>query len=272
MLKLIIKYLSQAIIVFTPLLTLKYSLLDFFGFKDNTLELNLILYKFSGTKDEVELIIRLALVTLALLLMIMYDIIDYYLPQRRFKAFSQLYINNIIEEWREGIPGNIRDGIRINIMFVYRPFLFPLVRLFRWYKSYGYDPQANPDGPLAPSDMNLSLMSFQGLCGEALRKRVSRFSKVEDLNNLQWYQKCIPCLNQFNLFYWQLLKTKFVKAILSVPICIDSDENNGNWKVVGIINVDTLTDEGVKYLENNKKRFSEYFLNYGKLIAWFKNL
>ena len=185
----------------------------------------------------------------------MHDIYDYYLPQRDFKKFRKLYLDEKKEEWRT----QLNKDIRINIMHANRYWFFPFLRFFQWTWSDGYNPPAH-------KDVNLLLTEFQGVCGLAFRSEEPKL--VTSLPTPDWIHQKWLLLNQFHLSKRQLSKTKAVKAVLSVPIFYSPSEGTSpTWKAIGVINLDTLTDDGSKFLEHNRQKLVDYFDQFGKMLA-----
>ena len=75
-----------------------------------------------------------------------------------------------------------------------------------------------------------------------------------------------PWSNEFRLWPWQLKKCSVLTAILGVPILRRKGE--GPWKAVGVICLDSYTEDGAKLIVGNEKELADYLTDEGKLLAW----
>jgi len=228
----------------------------------------------AGPKEEVEFKLRVIVTFCGLVMVLGSEIFDYYLPKRDFHEFRDLYLEN---EARKNWRKQLRADVRINILHAYRlgRFLW-MIRVFRWTWNDGFRP------PHGHFDVNLGLTTFQGVCGKAFRTKTPIFvdfreepptARDRTYQNWipfrwSWFQlRSWPPFNQFHLWPWQLSKCKNLKGVLSVPILKKSKGNSPKWRAVGVINLDSVTDEGTEFLKTHRNKLTVYFVDYGKILA-----
>jgi hypothetical protein len=259
-----LRYGSQFLLVFAPLITAQWSLLNLLGRSDflptDHLQLSFLgLISLDGRKEQVELQLRLILSGLALVAIMAHDLVDSYLPSRSLLEFRKEYLKQHGEEWRK----RLGPGIRINIMYARRCWCFLFIwRRFEWSWNSGFDP------PKGHHDANLWLTEFQGVCGKALRagKPQRAFFLEGDPPNLKWHQRYLLC-NQFRLWPRQLKKTVGLKGILSIPMFLRIGDESPSHMPVGVINVDSVEEEGARTLQENEEALATYFIEFGMILA-----
>lgn len=257
--KILAKLLPQALFLLGPIITLGWSFLTLLGYKDATVNLNFGLFKMEGAKEEVELKLRLGSAVIGFLIYAANEIHEQLVPKRDYREFRKLYLNYALKKWRKELKGDIR----INVMHIYRPWYFLwLVPVFRWTWNDGFVP------PQAHFDTKLFLTKWQGVCGSAVRKTDSELVDFRESAGakLEWKDEWL-LLNQFHLWRRQLKKTSNVKCVLSIPLLKEAKGDSPKWKPAGVINLDTLTDEGAEFLKKNKNKLVNMFTDDGKIIS-----
>jgi hypothetical protein len=74
----------------------------------------------------------------------------------------------------------------------------------------------------------------------------------------------------YHMWPWQINRTKHVKFILSIPLFRASKGDSQSFKRVGVINLDTHTDAGSDFLEENYDLLVDLFADRGKVIAYLR--
>lgn len=263
-LRALLRYGSQFLLVFSPLITSQWSLLNWLGHSaarpSDPVALGawgLILV--SGAKEQVELKLRLAASAMALAMVMTHDLFTAYLPSRSLREFRKDYLDEQARLWKE----KLGSDIRINVMYArHKWYFFFLARGFDWCWSTGFEP------PDAHHDANLFLTEFQGVCGKALRTGTIRGAYAFDgaTPELSFRERYLLC-NQFHLWPWQLRKTRRLQGVVSVPIFRKRGGSSPTYKAVGIINLDTLTADGARRLRENERELGDYFARIGKILA-----
>jgi hypothetical protein len=260
MTRILVRQISQLLLLIGPIITLNWSILDWLGYAGtDEVRLNFLLFDLVGPKQVVEFKIRGAVIIVGWFSIFLHDMFEYYVPERDFKKFRSLYLDNIRLEWRKTIP----TEIRISIFHARRRWFFPICRILCWTWNDGFEP--------SDSDANMRLMSWQGVAGQVLKKRKPLLVDFRETRNknLKVYERWLP-FNQFRLWPWQLTKTKEITCILSIPVFISSGEPSPRWHVVGVINLDTLTEPGAEFLVRNHQTLSNDLADYGKIIAYLR--
>lgn len=272
--RIVTKLVTQGLLLLGPIITLNWSILSLLGYGQDV-NLNFLFFGIAGPKEQVEFKLRVFVTAFGLLLVFGSEIFEYYLPKRDFRDFRNLYLENEAKTWRE----TLRADIRINILHVYRPgrYLW-LIPVFRWTWNDGFRP---PNGHF---DVNLYFTTLQGVCGRAYRSEKAVFVDFrEEVRpprarsyqkwppfRWQWFQlRNWPPFNPFHLWPWQLTKCGALKGVLSVPILKEIKRGglSADWRAVGVLNLDSMTDEGTEFLKKYRNQLSEYFVDYGKILA-----
>jgi hypothetical protein len=129
----------------------------------------------------------------------------------------------------------------------------------------GFDPAFG-----ANADAHFWIWGFQGVCGRALKKGYPQFSDLRGGSSPDpWWRTPFPSRRNFRLFRWQLQKTAHVKAILSVPISIPNDSSvNPKSHIVGIVNLDAVSEDGANWLKNELQQTTEYLCDHGQFLTY----
>ena len=263
----IFKYGSTLLLAIAPLLTSQYSLLDLLGYKADgggTLTMRIVpLWSFfvlSGPKSEVEMRLRTILTLVGVFTLVLHGYFDAYLPSRSLKSFRHDYLNEMNRSvWRK--KNRLPADIRINVMF-FRWSWLPPWRVLEIVWKDGFNPPHDRDA-------SMRLGWFQGVCGAAVKARDAVFVDLRSVPpaNASFASKYL-WRNEFHMSAWQLKKAQHLKAVLSVPL-FERHGAKGKEKdrCVGIINLDSATDDGADHLAMKKKDLAQYLAKYGTLIA-----
>lgn len=116
----------------------------------------------------------------------------------------------------------------------------------------------------------MPLMIWQGLCGQAFLRGKSAFADLRDISQPNRPPSEVwPSGNDFYLFAWQLRRTSHIKAILSVPIFKQIEPPpNVRYRVVGVINLDAVSESGAAWLADDVKGTTKYLADYGTTLAY----
>jgi hypothetical protein len=162
----IIKLLSQALLLLGPMLTIGWSFLDFIGVSPDAsgfVSLNMFGIPLSGTKEEVEMTLRIIVTLGGFAFLVGSEVVDIVLPRRDLAEFRTAYFAEKREEWRGDPENKIPDDVRISIMHVRRTwYTLWITGKFCWTWNDGFDPP-NHYGA------NMTLFTFQGVAGAAYR-------------------------------------------------------------------------------------------------------
>jgi hypothetical protein len=248
---------AQLLAIAGPMLTLNWSLLDLLGARPNAQGFVLAGVPFlAGTKAQAELRIRLIVSGLAVLLILVNELVEYYLPARNLGEYRRWYLEDKETEWHE----KLGPEVRINIMFARRRwYVLWLFRVFEW--------TWNDFQPPHHEDANLWLAEWQGVCGRALRtQRPQSVYFREQRQPLTVWQKWF-FQNEFRLWGKQFDRTAHLRAIISIPIIVASSDLSPSHRAVGVVNLDSWTKSGAELLENNEDELAVYFTRLGKTLA-----
>lgn len=284
------------------------NLLGYPGGPNDTITVNLFfLLPVTGPKQRVEMTLRVLASLAGLALLISYEFIDIVIPRRNLAEFRSVYLEQEKKEWRKE-PDGIIPSVRINIMHVRRPWYTLFLGRFYWTWNDGFDPPAQYDANvtlLAFQGVAGSAFKAKQPQGVDLRELPPQNVRFQQLKMylaaglagvvalailfLVWQNRlpitfyvvgvliiatvtAIGALraNEFRMWPWQMRRTKEVKYILSVPLFKASHGDSKTWKVVGVINLDTITDEGAEFLKANEGRLATYFMEIGKVVACLK--
>lgn len=258
--RIILKHSAQLLLVLTPVITLNWSILNWLGFQGSPtdhIEADFSLFTLSGPKQVVELKIRVLVVALGAAILLFHDSYEHYRPRRDNKKFKAAYLESLKKQWEKIL---IPD-IRINILHAKRYWFFPFLSFFSWTWNYNFS--------LYDKDTNLFLSTRQGVAGIAFRKGRPQLVDLRKAKNfrLHFHEKFL-LLNQFHLWHSQLKKTESLQCILSIPLLMATTDLSPEWRVVGVINLDTSTEIGAEFLNCYDEVLANYFIDYGKVIAY----
>jgi hypothetical protein len=279
--------------------------LGFPGGPNDPTTINLLFYSLSGEKQQVEMKLRIIASVIGFALVITYEVIDIIIPRRELSEFRSAYLGQQKEEWRNDPENQIPSHVRINIMHVRRPWYTLFIGRFYWTWNDGFNPPNQRDANLLLlTFQGVAGATYRAKEAQAVDFRNSpprpvRFSDYVGFvviagiaaitaSLLYWvflgsrsifylliafvviaFYLAIRVLqqNEFRLWPWQARKTEYVKYILSVPLFKASKGDSQTFKRVGVINLDTTTEEGAAFLQANEGRLVGYFLDRGKVIA-----
>jgi hypothetical protein len=257
MVRLLVKFLAQAAIVAWPLVL---PVLLGFSFVQS-LPFRLVV----DGKTELEPGVRILLSLLGLAAAFAYDTYEYYEPRRRAERFNKEYVETVVfEEFRQSVEaGNVElgDDVRINALMARRPpTVFP--RYFSWlvWDGYSYSQGLHPD-------QGMWLLGRQGLSGQVLKRK-----KILDIDlrssPVPTFTERYLTGDRFRLRWWQLDQTKHLTYILSVPMLkTTSPKPKLREKVVGVFNIDAVSDEGATWIAQNREKLGKFLRRHGKVLA-----
>jgi hypothetical protein len=257
-LRLLLRYGLQAVLVLAPLLTMGFSLLNLIGHSAAGPSQVVSVLFLSGPKQEVELQLRIYITIVALVLSLTFEAVDLYLPSRSLMRFRKHYLEEQRKEWR----AKLSPEIRINIMYARRRWytLWLFIHVFEWTWNDGFE------HPNEHIDANLWMCEFQGLCGRAFRTGKPQSVYFDGGKPMTFRERWLFG-NEFRLSGWQLRKTVHLKAVISIPILEQSDDLSPSFKSVGVINIDTSSTAGADILRRNERELADYFMRFGKILA-----
>lgn len=259
MLRLIAKFVGHAAVVLWPVIL---PVVVGFAFVQH-LPFKLV----ADGKTELEPAARAALSLAGLMAAFAYDTYEYYAPRERAERFNKSYVETVVfAEFLANLSaGNVTLGedVRINALLARRP---PTIvpRFFSWlvWDGYSYTQGIHPD-------QTLRLLGFQGLSAQVLSEKKIRFADLRGrvLRSLSLSQKYLMC-NEFRLTWWQLKRTEHLKYVLSVPMLKTvSPKPNLRENVVGVFNIDAVSDRGAAWIEQNQKALGTFLRLHGKVLA-----
>ena len=189
-----------------------------------------------------------------------YETVTHLRPRVQAKQFSVCFVENMLDEFAESIkPFNVAVGqdLRVNITLSRRCFLFPFLSRFFWFANRGFGGGHRDNGQW--------LFTFQGLCGRAFRHRQVLAVDLRKAESESWW----PSAGNFWLSCGQRKKTRHLKAIVSIPLFkeIRTDAMT-HHKVVGVINVDAVSERGAEWLLTNRERLENFFGDRGTTLVW----
>lgn len=279
--------------------------LGFPGGPNDPITLNLLFYPLSGEKQQVEMQLRIIASVIGFVLLVTYEVIDTVIPRRDLSEFRSAYLGQQKEEWRNNPENKIPDYVRINIMHVRHPWYTLFIGRFYWTWNDGFKPpnhrdanlllltfqgvagatyrareaqavdfRASPPRPVRFSDY-VGFLIIAGIGTVAVLLLYWAFFRDRSILYLflaltgiaSYLAVRVLQQNEFRLWPWQAKKTEYVKYILSVPLFKASKGDSQMFKRVGVINLDTTSDEGAAFLQANEGRLVAYFLDRGKVIA-----
>jgi hypothetical protein len=266
---------------------------------------NLLFFPLVGEKEQVEMQLRVIASLVGFGLLVAYEVLDTFLPRRDLAAFRTAYLKQEKEEWRKDPTNQIPPEVRINIMHVRHPWYTLFFGRFYWTWSDGFVPPHHQDANLRLTTYQgvagtafrtkaVAVMDFRNDTSTPARFQdcllfiaVAAFILIVSIPTY-WYTfhrapvaffsfvligttafltLKIVRLDRFRLWPWQARKTAGVKYILSIPLFKELPTVPASFKHVGVINLDTTSDKGVKFLMDNEGRLVDYFTDRGKVIA-----
>jgi hypothetical protein len=251
----IVKWLSQLLLLIAAFLSGTYSLIDFLGLEVSANQLRFFGWTLHGDKQHIEFHLRLYCSVLALALVVVMDILDIYLPARKMKDTRKNYMGLKGDLFKEKIKSK---DLRISIWYLRRPWYWPL------WKTFKLDWKTGFAAPI-DKDLKVRLAPWQGVSGLAFRSREPKIlPSTISINSLNWPEKWL-LMNEHRMAHWQLEKVAAVTGLISIPMLVVRE--NKPDKAVGVINVDSVTEAGAKYIAENSLDLGAFFLDQGKALA-----
>ena len=211
-------------------------------------------------KAKVEKMVSASFSTFNLVCIAIYESYAHLWPRVQSKRFASSYVNNVIDAFAKSIePHGLRLGydLRVNVLFAKRCWILLLTR-FAWFANRGFLGGHHDD--------EMWMLTLQGLCGRAFRRKETL---AVDLRNVSPSTKWWPSAENLWLFRWQRKKTRHLKAILSIPLFRRTEtEAMTHHKVVGVVNVDAVSDKGAEWLLKNAKTLEFFFGDKGTTLVW----
>lgn len=263
-------------------------------------------FPLSGPKQEVEMTLRIMVSVMGFGLLVAYELIDVTWPRRDLMEFRTVYLNREKGKWRGDSENNIPKDVRISIMHVRRPwYVLWTINRFFWTWNDGFEPPnqkganmvlftfqgaageayrakavhtANylevppPKAEFADYKRPLFITGGIVLLNAAL---AAVFPSAFGTVFLPIIVVAISVLavlvlrkNEYRLWPWQLNDAADVKYILCIPMFrVKTKGENKSFQCVGVITLDTRSDAGGLFLQQNQDRLIVYFLDKGKVIA-----
>jgi hypothetical protein len=279
--------------------------LGYSGGPSDIVTLNVFFIPLTGQKQQVEMTLRIIASLVGLVVLISYEIMDTVLPRRNLTEFRTIYLEQEKLTWRKEPDGLIKQ-VRINIMHVRRPWYTLFLGRFYWTWNDGFDPPDQKDANMllltfqGVAGAAYRAKEPQGVDFRELPPGKVRFDDYRKylaagvsaviilgaiyglsrgkFPGISFFSAGIVVIvifiaigilraEQFRLWPWQAKKTAPVKYILSVPLFKASKGDSRTWKPVGVINLDSTTEEGAAFLQANEGRLAAYFIEIGKVIA-----
>jgi len=200
------------------------------------------------------------------LLLAIWDFVDFYIPREHLRRFGKDYCDKLARTLRERpVPfPKMGQDIRLNVLYV-RGFWF--LSWFKWVANYGYTNSAT----IAP-DLHMLLAKWQGLAGVAVRSCKPQWATLwtDTPPSLTFAQRWL-FRNTFRLWGTQLDRTAEVRAVLSIPLVRRlGGSHNPRGEVVGVMNLDAITEAGSAWLADPQKRdeLLKFLADHGGLLAF----
>jgi hypothetical protein len=245
----ILRYITQFLIVISPLVSGNWSLLDLFGYQPDASGKVSIAHVaiLTGVKAEVEFKLKVAIAMTLFALSLVNEFTTVALPLEHMRRFRERFLDDSYrKEWKDLLG----DGFRLNVMYLKRSAKSLWFRHFEWSWSKEFEPPNHLDA-------GLSLFSWQGIAGLAVRLQEPK----ADYFDLTHMPRALR--SPYYLWPWQVAKTAHVKGILSVPILKRSGGAAPRFKCVGVINIDATTGEAAERLKRNERKLAQYFFEIG---------
>jgi hypothetical protein len=248
-----LRYVSQFVLVVSPLLAGNWSLLDWLGYvpdEDGNVRVA-GLVALTGAKSAVEFKLRAIVSMTIFALALVNEAVAVGLPVSRLRAFRQRYLDQYKTDWDDMLGG----GCRVNVMFIRRRIWTLGVPYFEWTWSNHFDPPHHRDA-------NMVMLKWQGVAGAAVRAQATRSA---------YFQPEQPALRRLSKPYWltghQIRRTSHLNGIISVPILRKVSGSSPGFKCVGVINVDAVTPRAAEKLRRNEQTIANYFTEFGILLG-----
>jgi hypothetical protein len=246
----ILRYITQFLIVLSPLVSGDWSLLDLFGYRPDAAGNVSVAHMaiLTGMKAEVEFKLKVGIAVTLFALTLVSEFTSVAMPLEQMRRFRERLLDDQYKkEWKDLLG----DGFRLNVMYLRRSMKsLWLFKYFEWSWSKNFEPPNHRDS-------NLLLFSWQGLAGLAVKLQDPKADYFDSSHAPRALRA------PYYLWPWQIAKTAQVKGILSVPILKRSSDAAPRFHCVGVINIDAITDEAAGKLKRNVKKRAQYFLVVG---------
>jgi hypothetical protein len=200
------------------------------------------------------------------LLLAVWDFVDFYIPREHLRRFGKDYCDKLAKTLRERpapFP-KMGEDLRLNVLYVRG---FWLCSWFKWVANYGYTDSAT----IAP-DLHLWMAKWQGVAGVAVASCKPQWATLwTDTPPSFGFAQRWAFRNKFKLWGPQLDRTVEVRAVLSVPLVRRlGGSHNPRGKVVGVMNLDAITEAGAAWLADPQKRSEllKFLADHGGLLAF----
>ena len=208
----------------------------------------------------IERLVGVSLASISVAGMTLYESFAHLWPRVQAKKFAYNYVGNILDDFSKNLSEGIRmgDDIRINVLFARRCWWFPFLKRFSWFANRGFLG--------GHRDNNLWLLTVQGLCGKAFREEKTL---ATDMRTAKLDRNWKPSQENLWLFLWQRQKAQHLKAILSIPMFrTTKSDAMTHHKVVGVINVDAVSDKGAEWVLKNRENLEAFWGDRGTTLVW----
>jgi hypothetical protein len=138
-------------------------------------------------------------------------------------------------------------GPRMNLMVVYRPWYFPVIKRIKvvWSKNMESYP-----------DVRFSCYCDQGVSGQALKRGLPVLADCSGSDK-----------SAFKFSATQLEHTAHVKAVWSWPIYEVNNKGQQTGEVIGILNLDGIKDGAFQALEANTDAFEKVMKKFAEVAS-----
>jgi len=200
------------------------------------------------------------------LVLALWDFVDFYIPREHLRRFGKDYCDKLAKTLRDRPAPFPRMGqdIRFNVLYVRGVWW---CSWFKWVANYGYTDSAN----IAP-DLHMWLATWQGVAGVAVASRKPQWATLwADKPPSFTFAQRWTLRNKFKLLGPQLDRTAEVRAVLSIPLVRRlGGSHNPRGKVVGVMNLDAITEAGAAWLAEPHKRdeLLKFLADHGGLLAF----
>jgi hypothetical protein len=210
---------------------------------------------------------KVAFSLFGVLVLAIWDFVDFYIPREHLRRFGKDYCDKLAKTLRERpapFP-KMGEDIRLNVLYVRGLWLFSW---FKWVANYGYTDNAT----IAP-DLHLLLAKWQGVAGVAVASCKPQWATLwtdAPPSSFSFAQRW-AFQTKFKLWGPQFERTAEVRAVLSIPLVRRlGGYHNPRGKVVGVMNLDAITEPGAAWLADPQKRgeLLKFLADHGGLLAF----
>jgi hypothetical protein len=209
---------------------------------------------------------KVAFSLFGVLILAVWDFVDFYIPREHLRRFGKDYCDKLAKTLRDRpapFP-KLGEEIRLNVLCV-RGFWF--MSWFKWVANYGYT-----DNSTVAPDLHMFLAKWQGVAGVAVASGKPQWATLwtDTPPTFDFAQRWV-FRNKFKLWGSQLDRTAEVRAVLSIPLVRRlGGTHNPRGKVVGVMNLDAISEAGVAWLADPQKRHEllKFLADHGGLLAF----